>query len=150
MVEAAQTTASPAAIWVMCVVMTVLAGFMVSGVLVADSSQARASRRARLARGLGAASDGAWVGGSVPGDQAAEIPGEAEIPEEAGHEPIGAQGRHARDESIPQGEAPTRADLPAQETPGRHAMPAQRAGDADRAARSYSGPGTPDDEEPGR
>jgi hypothetical protein len=144
MVEAAQTTASPAAIWVMCVVMTVLAGFMVSGVLVADASQARASRRDRIARGIGSASNGAWVGGSVPGEQAAEIP------EEAGHEPIGTQGRHARDESIPQGEVLTRADLPAQEALGRHAMPAQRTGDADRAARSHSGPGTPDDEEPGR
>jgi hypothetical protein len=57
----------------------------------------------------------------------------------------------ARDESVPQGETPAPADVPAQAAAvGRRAMPAQRTGDHDRAARSHAGPGTPDDEEPGR
>jgi len=98
MVEAVQTTASPVAIWVMCVVMTILAGVMVSGVLIADAQQARESRRDRRA--------------------------------------------------LEQGDVPTRADLPARPAAGgQHAMPAQRTGDADRAARSYAGPGTSDDAE---
>jgi uncharacterized protein (DUF58 family) len=144
MVEAVQTTASPAAIWVMCVVMSILAGFMVSGVLIADAQQARASRRARMARELGSAFDGEQLGPGLVDAQAE------------------ARGRHARDEPVPQGDVPTRADLPAQPTPqqptpqqstqrqptpGRHAMPAQRTGDADRAARHNAGPGTPDDDE---
>jgi hypothetical protein len=71
-----------------------------------------------------AALSGAWVGASVPGPRVAEAP---------------------------QGEVPTRTDIPAQPTAaGEHAMPRQRAGDADRAERSYAGRDTPDDEEPGR
>jgi hypothetical protein len=139
MVEAVQTTASPAAIWVMCVVMSILAGFMVSGVLIADAQQARASRRARMARELGSAFDGEQLGPGLVDAQAE------------------ARGRRASDEPVPRGDVPTRADLPTQPAqrqpaqrqpaPGRHAMPAQRTGDADRAARHYAGPGTPDDDE---
>jgi hypothetical protein len=149
MVEASQTTTSPAGIWAIIVVAVVLLVFWLSAILLADRSQVRASGRARLA-GDWPASSGTWVGGSVPGERATQVP------EEVAHEPIGTratgtQGRPAADESIPPGETPTRADIPAQPTAAEgHEMPRQRTGDADRAARSRAGQGTPDDEEPGR
>jgi hypothetical protein len=149
MVEASQTTTSPAGIWAIIIVAVVLLSFWLSAILLADRSQVRASGRARLA-GDWPASSGAWVGGSVPGERAADIPGEV------AHEPIGTRaagtrGWPAADEATPPGEMPTRADIPAQPAaPGGHEMPRQRAGDADRAARSRAGQGTPDDEEPGR
>jgi hypothetical protein len=105
MIEAARTTISPTAIWVLCIVMAFLAGFMVSAPLVADSYQARMNRRYRRALGIGPAPGGERASG-VPGEQAPGIPGEV----------------------------PTRVDLPA-----------QRSGEADRAARSYAGPDSPDE-----
>ncbi|MCW2891015.1 MAG: hypothetical protein QOG28_1284 [Trebonia sp.] len=148
MVEAARTTASTGATWAIVIVAVSVLAFWLIAVYLADRSQVRASGRARAATYTGA-----WAGGSVAGEQAAEIP------EEAVHEPIVTPGRHVRDKPNPQGEAPTRADVPAQpgEAPaqpaaetGRHAMPTQRTGDADRAERSRAGQGTPDEEDPGR
>ena len=148
MVEAARTTASTGATWAIVIVAVGVLAFWLIAVYLADRSQVRASGRGRTATYTGA-----WAGGSVAGEQAAEIP------QEAVHEPIVTQGRHFRDEPVPHGEAPTRADIPAQPgeapakpaaEPGRHAMPAQRTGDADRAERSRAGQGTPDEENPGR
>jgi len=82
--------------------------------------------------------------------------GAPEIPGEAAHEPIvvqetGTRGGPGGDEAVPPGEVPTRTDIPAQRAEGgQREMPRQRAGDADRAARSYTARDTPDDEEPGR
>jgi hypothetical protein len=131
MVEASETTTSPAGIWAIIIVAVVLLAFWLSAILLADRSQVRASGRARLA-GDGPVSSDAWADGSVPGGRATGIPGEV------AHEPIGTraagtQGWAAADEAIPPGE-----------------MPRQRTGDADRAARSRAGQGAPDDEEPGR
>jgi hypothetical protein len=132
MVEAtANTTVSTAGIWAIVIVASLALAFWLIMIFLADRSQVRAS-------GPGPSVRGAWVGGSVAGERAEQVP------DEAVHEPIGTQGRQAQDESVPQGEMPTRDDLPAQP----HAMPRQRAGEADRAARSHAGPGRPDDENP--
>jgi hypothetical protein len=149
-IEAANTTASTAGIWAIVIVAVLALAFWLVAVILADRSQVRASGRAGIAGEPGPALSGAWAGGSVAGAQAPEIPGEAV------HEPIlvqeaGAQSGQAGDEAVPPGEAPTRADIPAQRPEGgKHAMPRQRAGDADRAARSHTGRDTPDDEKPGR
>src|SRR6185312_6538581 len=157
MVEASQTSVSPAGIWAIVIVMVLVLAFWLTAIVLADRSQARASGRARLASGTGPALGGAWAGGSVAGARAPEIP------DEAVHEPIvtsgeapgtEARGRHARDdEAASHGQTPTRADVPAQPAAGRHArpgMPRQRSGEGDRAERSHAGQATPDDEEPGR
>ena len=144
MIEAANTSASTAGIWAIVIVAVLALAFWLTAIILADRSQVRASGRARPAL------TGVWTGGSVAGAQAPEIPGEAV------HEPIvvqetGTQGGQGGDEAVPPGEVPTRTDIPAQRTEGgQHAMPRQRAGDADRAARSYTARDTPDDEEPGR
>jgi hypothetical protein len=119
MVEAARTTASPAATWAIVIVAVAALAFWLTMIYLADRSQVRASGRARAAT---------WP--SYPGAWASDAP-------------------------VPQGETPTRADIPAQPAaggarPDRPAMPAQRTGDADRAERSYAGPGTPDEEGQGR
>jgi len=155
MVEAAQTSLSPAGIWGIVIAMTLLLAFWLTAIALADRSQARASGRSRLASGT--ALGGAWAGGSVAGARAPEIPNEAV------HEPIEthgdapgteARGRRARDdEAAPREATPTRANVPAQPTAGRHArpdMPRQRSGEGDRAERSYAGQATPDDEEQDR
>jgi hypothetical protein len=145
MVEAARTMASTASIWVIVVVAVIVLAFWLTAIMLADRSQVRASGRARMAGEIGSAPDGAWVGGSVPGER--DVP----IPERAAGEPSGTRPRRAGDDYLPQGEVPTRADLPAQPAAaGRNAMPRQRTGDTDRAARSHAGTGTPDGEEPGR
>ncbi len=141
MVEASQTTTSPAGIWAIIIVAVVLLAFWLSAILLADRSQVRASGRARLA-GDWPASSGAWAGGSVPGERATQIP------EEVAHEPIGT-GPPARRRGRRRPAKPARADVQAPAAAGA-AMPRQRTGDADRAARSRAGQGTPDDEEPGR
>ena len=119
----AQTTASTGAIWVIIIVATVALAFWLVAINLADRSQVRAS---------GPAPAGTPAAGRVSGERAGEIPSTAV------REPLGvpAQGRPAPDESAPEGDIPTRADLPA-----------QRTGDADRAARSHA---ARDDEEPGR
>lgn len=168
MFEAARTTASPAAIWVIVIVAVVVLAAWLTAIMLADRYQARrsgnwqATGEAEAASGEAeVASSGGWAGGSLPGADAPEIPGEAV------HEPIEAQGRHARDGSVPEGDIPTRVDLPAQSrgpdampaepTPARArpqsaerpTMPAQRGGEADRAERSYAGP-SPDEDKQGR
>ena len=161
MFEAARTTASPAAIWTIVVVAVVVLAFWLTAVMLADRYQVRTSgrwrttREAELASGeVEPASGGGWAGGSLPGADAPEIPGEAV------HEPISAGSRHARDGSVPEGDIPTRVDLPAQsrgpdrmpaesdraQPTRRPTMPAQRSGDADRAKRSYAG-SPPDEDE---
>jgi hypothetical protein len=157
MVEASQTSVSPAGIWAIVIVMVLLLAFWLTAIVLADRSQARASGRARLAGDTRPVLAGAWAGGSVAGAQTPEIP------EEAVHEPIvtsghapgaEARGRHARDDqAAPPAETPTRANIPAQPTAGRHArpgMPRQRSGEGDRAERSYAGQPPPDDEEQNR
>jgi hypothetical protein len=120
MIEAARTTATTGATWAIVIVAVSVLAFWLTAMFLADRSQVRASGRARPA--TWPSYQGAWTGGSVAG---AEAP---EIPEQAAHEPI-----------VPEGEAPTRADIPV-----------QRSGDADRAERSYAGPTAPDEEDQGR
>jgi hypothetical protein len=157
MIEAAShTTGTTAGIWVIVVVMTLLLAFWLSAIVLADRSQARASGRARLPGGALPGPSGTWVGGSVAGERAPEIA------HEAAHEPIrtGAAETEAAgdDEAFRQAEMPTRADIPAQASGPREGagagrateMPRQRGGEGDRAARSDTRPGTPDDEERGR
>ena len=139
MVEAVQTTASPAATWAIVIVAVVALAVWLGGIFVADHMQARASGRSRMA--TWPSYTDAWTGGSVAGEQAQEIP------EQAVHEPIGTQGQPTGDERTTQGETPTRADVPA--------MPRQRSGEGDRpehshTGRGYAGQSTPDEEDPDR
>ena len=164
MVEAARTTASPAATWAIVIVaVTVLAAWL-TAIMLADRYQARTSGRWRMTDEADAASGeaesvpgGGWAGGSLPGADAPEVPGEAV------HEPIGIRGQYTRDESVSEGDIPTRVDLPAQRgsdampaesaqarPTGPDTVPAQRSGEADRAERSYAGPPPPDEGESGR
>ena len=144
MVEAARTTASTGAIWAIVIVAVVALAFWLVAIYLADRSQVRASGRARAA--TWPVYPGPWARGGMAGDQAVQVP------EQAVREPADARGRHARDEAAAPGEAPTRVDIPAQPAAGsgRHAMPTQRTGDADRAERSRTGQGTPEQEDPGR
>ena len=141
MVEAARTTASTGAIWAIVIVAVVALAFWLVAIYLADRSQVRASGRARAATWPVYA--GPWARGSMPDEQAGEIP------EQAAPEPAEARGRHVRDEPATEGETPTRVDVPAQPAAGsgRHAMPAQRTGDADRAERSRAGQGTPEEDQ---
>jgi hypothetical protein len=151
MFEAARTTASTGATWAIVIVSVSVLAFWLAAIYLADRSQVRASGRARPE--TWPAYEGPWARGGMAGEQAAQVP------EQAVREPADARGRHARDETAPPGEAPTRVDIPAQPgeasaqpaaESGRHAMPTQRTGDADRAERTRAGQGTPDDEDPGR
>jgi hypothetical protein len=132
MVEAARTTASPAATWAIVIVAVVALAFWLTAIYLADRSQVRASGRAHAA--TWPPSTGPWTRGSMPGE-----PG-AQIPEQAARGPAGAPA--------PPGEAPTRADIPAQPAAGtgQPAMPAQRTGAADRAERSYASQDRPDED----
>ncbi|MGH3297874.1 MAG: hypothetical protein ACRDP7_39385 [Trebonia sp.] len=151
MVEAGRSFASTPAIWVIVIVMTLLLAFWLTAIYLADRSQARASGRAKVA--TWPSYPGAWAREGAAGEQAAQIP------EQAMREPAEAQGRHARDETSPPGEEPTRFDIPAQPgeasaqpaaESGRHAMPTQRTGESDRAERSHAGQSPPQEEDPGR
>jgi hypothetical protein len=116
MVEAVRTTASPAGLWVVVVLMSLLTALLVSAPLVADSVQARYISSRRRMSELG----------SVPADGAAEADGAPE-----------AAGAGANTEETPQGDIPTRTDLPAQPGPGdRPELPAQRSADSDQAVRN--------------
>jgi hypothetical protein len=83
MVEAVQTTVSPAGIWAIVIVAVVLLAFWLTAITLADRSQVRASGRARMASEIGPAPNGPWADGSASGEQATQIQ------EEAAHEPIG-------------------------------------------------------------
>jgi hypothetical protein len=155
MVEAARTMASPAAIWAIVIVAVVALAFWLTAIYLADRSQVRASGRARVATWPVYA--GPWARGSMADEQAGEIPEQAAAgqapeqaaPGQAAPEQAGARGRHVRDEPATEAETPTRVDIPAQPAAGsgRHAMPAQRTGDADRAERSRTGQGTPEQDQ---
>jgi len=141
MVEAARTTATPAATWAIVIVAVVALVFWLTAIYLADRSQVRASGRARAATWPVYA--GPWARGSMADEQAGEIP------EQPAPEPAEARGRHVRDEPATEAETPTRVNIPAQPAAGsgRHAMPAQRTGDADRAERSRTGQGTPEQDQ---
>ena len=166
MIDAARTTASPAAIWAIVIVAIVVLATWLTAIMLADRYQVKTSGRWRMTGETEAASGeadaathGGWAGGSLPGANAPEIPGEAF------HEPIGVRGRYVGHGSVPEGDIPTRVDLPAQsrgpdarpaeptrpqaqsQPTERPTMPAQRSGDADRAERSYTGQ-PPDEDEP--
>src|SRR6202043_4043392 len=115
--------------------------FWLVAIYLADRSQVRASGRARATTWPVYA--GPWARGSMADEQAGGSP------EQAAPEPAEARGRHVRDEPATEGETPTRVDVPAQPAAGsgRHAMPAQRTGDADRAERSRTGQGTPEQDQ---
>lgn len=150
MVEAAKTTASAADIWAIVIVAVVALAGWLTAIVLADRSQVRASGpimpgESRVADESGWVGRGLWVGGSVAGARAPEIPGEAE------HEPIETPGRPGRDESTPPGEMSNQASMTTGPAgAGQQAMPRQRTGEADRVERSNAGPGARDDAEPGR
>lgn len=140
MFEAARTTASPAATWAIVIVSVVVLAAWLSAVMLADRYQARRSGRWRMTGEAGAASgeaeaasSGRWAGGSLPGADASEIPGEAV------HEPIEAQGRQAGDEPVPEGDIPTRVDLPAQRS-GEAGVPSAATSGPRRTKTSGDGP----------
>jgi hypothetical protein len=183
--EAVRTTASPAAIWVIVIVMSIMTMILVSAAAVADSWQARIVRRARGARLGPAIGDVFTHAGTLGADSAgtdmtsADAPqsgtadpsatgsetraygpaGESTAAEERGsREPVPAprteqaagqqpSGQHQREAADPGGDAPTLPDLPP--VAGRQAMPPPRSGDTDRAERSRSRTGTPEDDEAG-
>jgi len=132
MVEAARTTATPAATWAIVIVAVVALAFWLAAIYLADRSQVRASGRAQAA--TWPAYTGPLASGSRPGEPAARIPGQA--------------ARGPAGSSAPPGEAPTRADIPAQPAAGtgQPATPAQRTGAADRAERSYASQDRPDED----
>jgi hypothetical protein len=100
MVEAAKTTATTGEIWVIVIVAVVALAFWLTAIALADRSQVRASGpRVPVEPGR----FGGWIGGSFPGAQDPQIPGEAE------HEPIETPDWHER-----------------------HEVPRQRTGEADR------------------
>jgi hypothetical protein len=164
--EAVRTTASPAAIWVIVVVMSIMTAILVSAAAVADSWQARATRRARGFDRLRPAVADAFTRGAALSQDAAEAktgggegtPGQGPLAPETVPAPRSEAGWQARpgpgaaqtswSETDTAAEAPTRPDLPP--VPGRAAMPAQRSGDSDRAEQSPAGTGAQADDDPGR
>jgi hypothetical protein len=151
MVEAARTTASTGATWAIVIVSVSVLAFWLVAIFLADRSQVRASGRAQAATWPAYA--GPWARGGMAGEQSAQIP------EQGVREPGEARGGQAAGEPAREGEAPARADIPAQSAPGaaqpgpaagRPAMPTQRTGDTDRAERSRTGQGAPEEENPGR
>jgi hypothetical protein len=169
--EAVRTTASPAAIWVIVIVMSICTVILVSAAAMADSWQARANRRARrfgvmlpgfVRPGTELSGDlagqdliepeealaAAGTAETVPAPRSPRAGGPAAPPDE------GPAGRHRREAgeaaddaaALAGAEAPTRPDLPP--VPGRHAMPAQRDADFDRAAGSRREGSRPDGRHP--
>ena len=126
---AVRTTASPTAIWVMVIMLSILTGILVSAAAMADAWQVRANRRARRLAALGfreiSSADAAGAGRETV--------------------PVPRPGEPAAD-------APTRSDLPA--VPGGRAMPGQRGGESDRAERAgaeqRAGDGVPEGDDPGQ
>ena len=133
---AVRTTASPTAIWVIVIVMSLCTGILVSAAGIADSRQARASRRKAGMFSLESTTGADGTAAAV--DAGTGHPGSGEE----------ATGRPAWPEPDPAGEAPTRPDLPP--VTGRHAMPAQRSGDADQPERSYRGTSAAGGDHPGQ
>lgn len=122
MVEAAQETIGPTAIWVVCIIMALVAGFMVTAPLVANSRQAKSIRRIRMAHQLGPSDEPSPSPVGASAEAQGDIPTQIDLPAQAGPAQAG----------------------PAQPSPaGTAAMPAQRTGDADRAERTQASPGTP-------
>jgi hypothetical protein len=146
MVEAARTTASPAAIWTIVIVALVVLAFWLTAIMLADRYQVRTSGRIPVPDAAELEASDAQARQGLPYEQAA-------VPMAPTREPAGAAAQYARDGSVPEGDIPTRVDLPAQRSGDavmsaesaqarpttRPAMPAQRSGDADRAERSYTG-----------
>ena len=94
MVEATNTTGTTAGIWAIVIVAVVALATWLTAIILADRSQVRASGprvpgESRPTDRSVSGAEGRWVGGSVAGAQAPEIPGEAE------HEPIETPGQPA-------------------------------------------------------
>jgi hypothetical protein len=158
--EAVRTTASPAAIWVIVIVMSIMTVILVSAAAVADSWQARATRRDRGFDRLRPAVADAFTHGAVLSQDAAAGEGAAAqqpLSPETVPAPRAEAGRYAGPETSPAetswsetdtaAEAPTRPDLPT--VPGRPSTPPPRSGEADRAERSPAGTKLPADDDPG-
>ncbi|HSZ40431.1 MAG TPA: hypothetical protein VK817_10765 [Trebonia sp.] len=160
-IEAVQTSASPAAIWVVVVVVVACLAFWLIAVNVA-SRDIPARRRQRLAlmqSAAGGASVGAAEAGAARLAEVVPAAGEAEPTEPIGGTRVPASGAvrilGPEDEPVP-GERPepdwvpgersgtdyvpgqrAGSTAPAQAGPGpRHAMPAQRTADADEPQHS--------------
>jgi hypothetical protein len=157
--EAVQTIASTAEIWAMVVVVVIVLVFMISAPLMADLMQHRENERARRDAALGRprvpAPRGRYPSGQYPGELPRQRPAGEALAGAGGRQSKAQQneaGRHRRAPTVSEGEAPTRPDLPAQSAQsaqsaaGRHEMPRQRAGEADRAGRSYAGQDGPDED----
>lgn len=87
--EAAQTLASPAATWVIVIVMSIMTAILVGATIVADGVQNRENRRDRAARGL-ASGHGTAPPGAARADPVAggETPAHADLP-------VRTAGQHA-------------------------------------------------------
>jgi len=154
MVLAAQTTASPAAIWTIVVVMVACLVFWLGAVVMADRHPY--VRHPQIPEMPGPVLGGTHLaegGRSVSPDRDApavftdaevteltspvvagqERPGRPQVPDQRGAEGPPASAQEARSQP------------PAAEAPAMPAMPAQQTGEGDRAKPSVAGPGTAPD-----
>ena len=155
MVLAAQTTASPAAIWTIVIVMVACLVFWLGAVVMADRHPY--VRHPQIPEMPGPVLGGthfAEGGRSVSPDRDApavftdaevteltspvmagpERPGGPPVPEQRGTEALSASGQE------------TRQKLPVAKPPAMPGMPAQRAAEGDQAKPSAAGPGTTHDD----
>jgi len=149
MVLAAQTTASPAAIWTICAVMVGCLAFWLGAVWHADrhpyvrhpqipdmpgpvlggTHLAEGGRSVSPDRDAPAVFTDVEVTELASPAAADTAPGRPMVPDQRGTEPLLASAQEAQPE------------LPVAQAPARPAMPAQRAGDGDQAKPSVAGPG---------
>jgi hypothetical protein len=132
MVEAVRTTASPAGLWVIAILMSLLTGVLVVAPLVADSVQIRVVNRRRRVGELGPAAADAPVAADAPiaATEVTDTPTQPEVAQPGIAQPGIAEaeqiGQHlpgtvpwqrtggTRYAEASQSDIPTRADLPAQ------------------------------------
>jgi len=134
MIEAARTTASPAVIWTIVVIMSLCTAFLVAATSVADVVQNRQSRRQRMLRlGPGPVRSGA-LGAGERAPAAATGPGAPAAaglpPQRTSHETPTGQGRPQRPAPVPQGMASAGSQRmgPANPVPNQRQDAARQAG----------------------
>jgi hypothetical protein len=173
MLEAVRTTASPAMIWTIVVVMSFFTAFLVAATAVADAVQRRQVRRQYMMLRRAPGPVGVEAGGTVS-DAAvgAGEPAAAGLPSQRTSEEMrtgqgvpaaGAARMHAvnsvpaqrqdaaRQAGTAAGQPPVQdpTEAPTEPIPASPAqpMPAQRSGESDRAERSFAGPANTDPED---
>ena len=136
MIEAVRTTASPTAIWVIVVIMSLCTAFLVAATATADAVQKRAFRRMRMTvrdapgpvrsgapLGAGEAATEPAVGAA--GGAAAAAAGGLPSPRTSPEVLAGQEGSRARD-AAPAGMAPAGTGTGAQRMDPANRVPAQR------------------------